>query len=384
MIWKKRMNMALNAILIKKQIRKKIIITRKKNQCVKIKYQNYCNFSSNDYLGLSQDSRVINAWKKGADIYGLGSGSSTYMTGYTDAHAKLEEELADWLGFSKAILFISGFTANETIIASLVKKKDCVFADRLTHTSLLYTAHISHANLYRFKHNQVDDLIKKYNNFYGNANIIITEGVFSMDGDNSPLLELQKFSKNNKSLLIVDDAHGIGTIGLNGRGSCWDQHVKPDILIITFGKAFGISGAAVLCNADIAKYLSQFSRHLIYSTSMPPAQAYAIRIALHCIQEGDQLRNKLNNNIKYFRNRVKKLPFLFKKSHTAIQPLIIGDNHQATKLSLQLKTKNILVTEIRPPTVPIGSARLRITLNATHSKKDINQLLDRLYEFSIK
>ncbi|MGS0626497.1 MULTISPECIES: 8-amino-7-oxononanoate synthase [Photorhabdus] len=341
----------------------------------------YLNFSSNDYLGLSTNSAVISAWQQGAEQYGVGSGGSGHIIGYTTAHQVLEQQLADWLGYSKALLFISGYSANQGVIAALMTKQDRIIADRLSHASLIEAAMHSPAQLQRFLHNQPESLKDLLAKPCVGKTLVVTEGVFSMDGDRAPLSDIYQQTNAAGNWLMVDDAHGIGVCGEQGRGSCWQQKVKPEILIVTFGKAFGLSGAAVLCDEQTAEYLIQSSRHLIYSTSMPPAQAQAISEAVRQIQAGDELRQQLQQNIDYFRQQAQKLPFTLIDSEMAIQPLIIGDNELSLSLSQYLQQKGIWVKAIRPPTVPSGSARLRITLTASHTQQDIDRLMEALYEF---
>ncbi len=341
----------------------------------------YLNFSSNDYLGLSANSAVIAAWQRGAEQYGVGSGGSGHIAGYTKAHQLLEQQLADWLGYPKALLFISGYSANQGVIAALMTKQDRIIADRLSHASLMEAAMHSPAQLRRFLHNQPESLADLLAKPCIGKTLVVTEGVFSMDGDCAPLADIHQQTKASGNWLMVDDAHGIGVCGEQGRGSCWQQKVKPEILIVTFGKAFGLSGAAVLCDEQTAEYLIQYARHLIYSTSMPPAQAHALSEAVRQIQAGDELRQRLQQNINYFRQQAQKLPFNLTDSTTAIQPLIVSDNELSISLSRYLQQKGIWVTAIRPPTVPPGSARLRITLTASHTLQDIDMLMEVLHEF---
>ncbi|WP_086111342.1 8-amino-7-oxononanoate synthase [Xenorhabdus beddingii] len=340
----------------------------------------YLNFSSNDYLGLSRHPRIIAAWQQGAEQYGVGSGGSGHVTGYTQAHDTLEQQLAEWLGYSRALLFISGYAANQGVIAALMEKADRIIADRLSHASLMEAAMHSPAQLRRFLHNDVDSLQHHLAKACAGKTLVVTEGIFSMDGDCAPLEAIAQQARSTGSWLMVDDAHGIGIHGDEGRGSCWVQDVKPEILVVTFGKAFGLSGAAILCDGQTAEYLLQFARHLIYSTSMPPAQAVALSEAVQQIRAGDELRQMLHNNIRYFRHEAQHLPFALMDSGTAIQPLIIGDNQQAIALSQRLKQKNLWVKAILPPTVPPESARLRITLTASHTRQDIDLLLAALWE----
>ncbi|YCI80547.1 8-amino-7-oxononanoate synthase [Enterobacteriaceae bacterium] len=338
------------------------------------------NFASNDYLGLSQHPAAIAAWQQGAARYGVGSGASGHVTGYSEAHAGLEQALADWLGYPRALLFISGFAANQAVIAALAHKHDRIVADRLSHASLLEAAHLSPATLTRFRHNDPEALRAALSTPCAGQQLAITEGVFSMDGDSAPLADLAEVSRAAQAWLMVDDAHGIGVVGEGGRGSCHAAGIQPELLVVTFGKGFGISGAAVLCSESVARYLEQFARHLIYSTAMPPAQAVALQAALTCIQQGDALRDRLQRHIQRFRDGARQLPWQLSASHTAIQPLIVGDNQAALSLSAALSARGIWCSAIRPPTVPPGTARLRITLTAAHEDEDIDALLEALHD----
>ena len=342
----------------------------------------YRNFSSNDYLGLSQHPAIVKAWQQGADRYGVGSGGSGHVSGYSEAHRALEEQLADWLGYPRALLFISGFAANQAVIAALAGKEDRIVADRLSHASLMEAASLSPAQLRRFQHNDcrhLDELLAKP---LTGQQLVVTEGIFSMDGDSAPLAEVCQAARAAGALLLVDDAHGIGALGEEGRGSCHTQQVRPDLLIVTFGKAFGVIGAAVLCSEALADYLLQFARHLIYSTAMPPAQAVALSAALAVIRsdEGQQRRETLAGHIADFRRGMSHYPGELTDSGSAIQPLIVGDNARALRLAARLREEGCWATAIRPPTVPVGSARLRLTLTAAHESADIARLLEVLHD----
>jgi 8-amino-7-oxononanoate synthase len=342
----------------------------------------FCNFSSNDYLGLSQHPAIIRAWQQGAETWGVGSGGSGHVTGYTTAHQALEEALADWLGYPRALLFISGFAANQALIAALMGKEDRVVADRLSHASLLEAASLSPAQLRRFAHNDAAQLNALLAKSCEGQQLVVTEGVFSMDGDCAPLGELHAAARQHNAWMLVDDAHGVGVLGAEGRGSAASQDVKPELLIVTFGKGFGISGAAVLCSESVADYLLQFARHLIYSTSMPPAQAVALLEALRVVRsaEGEQRRHTLAAYIQRFRTGVRELPWQMTDSQSAIQPLIVGENSRALHLAQQLRERGMWVTAIRPPTVPACTARLRLTLTAAHHTQDIDDLLEALHD----
>ncbi|MBA5236828.1 8-amino-7-oxononanoate synthase [Pectobacterium aroidearum] len=339
----------------------------------------YLNFSSNDYLGLSHHPEIVHAWQQGAEQYGIGSGGSGHVTGYTDAHAMLESQLADWLGYPRALLFISGYAANQAVVAALAQAEDRILADKLSHASLLEAAAQSPATLRRFKHNQADSLQALLEKPADGQTLVVTEGVFSMDGDTAPLSALQEQCRAHDAWLMVDDAHGIGVLGDEGRGSCWQQSVKPELLIVTFGKAFGVSGAAVLCAELLAEYFLQFARHLIYSTSMPAAQACALSAALNCVRQGDARREALRRNVEQFRAGFSNSSYQLMDSQSAIQPLIVGENARALALTSHLREQGVWVSAMRPPTVPPGSARLRITLTAEHQPEDISRLLTVLH-----
>ncbi|MCT4710830.1 8-amino-7-oxononanoate synthase [Enterobacteriaceae bacterium H11S18] len=338
----------------------------------------HLNFSGNDYLGLSQHPEIIRAWQTGAEKYGVGSGGSGHVTGFSTAHHLLEQELADWLGYPRALLFISGFAANQAVVTALAQKQDRILADKLSHASLLEAAMFSPAQLRRFIHNDAQSLSGLLRLSVEGLQLVVTEGVFSMDGDQAPLKEIESATREAKGWLMVDDAHGVGVLGDQGRGSCDQQQVKPDLLVITFGKAFGVSGAAVLCSEKAADYLLQFARHLIYSTAMPPAQATALSAALNVVRKGDELRSRLRENIARFRACAAQLSFKLIESQTAIQPLIVGENARTLRLAASMRERGFWLTAIRPPTVPAGSARLRITLTADHTSRDIETLLEAL------
>lgn len=384
MSWQHRIELALEARRAADALRSRLPVTLGAGRWLSREGRRWLNFSSNDYLGLSQHPAIVKAWQQGADRYGVGSGGSGHVSGYSEAHRVLEEQLADWLGYSRALLFISGFAANQAVIAALAGKEDRIVADRLSHASLLEAASHSPAQLRRFQHNDcrhLDDLLAKP---LSGQQLVVTEGIFSMDGDSAPLADVQRAARTAGALLLVDDAHGIGALGEEGRGSCHRQQVRPDLLIVTFGKAFGVSGAAVLCSEALADYLLQFARHLIYSTAMPPAQAVALSAALGVIRsdDGQQQREKLARHIADFRRGMTHYPGELTDSGSAIQPLIVGDNARALRLAARLREEGCWATAIRPPTVPTGSARLRLTLTAAHESVDIAHLLEALHDGS--
>lgn len=380
MTWQKKIDDALAARRSADALRRRYPVTLGAGRWLQADGCQYLNFSSNDYLGLSHHPQIICAWQQGAERFGVGSGGSGHVSGYSIAHQALEEELAQWLGYSRALLFISGFAANQAVIAALMGKDDRIVADRLSHASLLEAASLSPATLRRFSHNDSQHLVRLLATPCPGQQLVVTEGVFSMDGDSAPLAEIHAMAQQHNAWLLVDDAHGIGVTGEEGRGSCWQQQVKPELLVVTFGKGFGVSGAAILCSDSVADYLLQFARHLIYSTSMPPAQAQALRASLAVIRshEGDERRAKLAMLIQRFRAGINTRSLTLANSDSAIQPLIVGDNHHALRLADTLRQQGCWVTAIRPPTVPVGTARLRLTLTQAHETQDIDRLLEVL------
>ena len=381
MTWQQKIDDALTLRRSADALRRRYVVTQGAGRWLLAEGRQYLNFSSNDYLGLSHHPQIVCAWQQGAERFGVGSGGSGHVSGYSIAHQALEDELAQWLGYSRAWLFISGFAANQAVITALMGKDDRIVADRLSHASLLEAASLSPAVLRRFTHNDPQHLARLLSAPCPGQQLVVTEGVFSMDGDSAPLAEIHAEAQHQNAWLLVDDAHGIGVSGEEGRGSCFRQQVKPELLVVTFGKGFGVSGAAILCSDSVADYLLQFARHLIYSTSMPPAQAQALRAALAVIRsrEGDERREKLAMLIQRFRAGLDIADFTLANSDSAIQPVIVGDNHKALQLAEVLRAQGCWVTAIRPPTVPVGTARLRLTLTQAHECQDIDRLLEVLH-----
>ncbi|UTV29243.1 8-amino-7-oxononanoate synthase [Photobacterium atrarenae] len=339
------------------------------------------NFSSNDYLGLAQDPELISAWQEGLSQYGAGSGASPLVTGFQTPHQELEALLADWLGFDRALLFSSGFSANQALLFSLLQADDFLLQDKLNHASLMEAGSLSPATMRRFPHNdmQVLQRLLKRSDAAAGDRLVVTEGVFSMDGDLAPLAEIHTLTRAHQSWLAVDDAHGCGVLGEEGRGSCDFAGIRPDILVVTFGKAFGLQGAAILCDHGTAEYLVQFARHFIYSTAMPPAQAHALSTACRLIRRDQWRRDKLAE-LSALLSELVDPAIALQSTPTPIKPLIIGGSEQAVAVSTALRERGIWVSAIRPPTVPANSARLRITLTAAHSQADVKKLAHSMNE----
>ncbi|QSA19550.1 8-amino-7-oxononanoate synthase [Vibrio furnissii] len=336
--------------------------------------QRYINFSSNDYLGLASDTALAHAWQQGLSLYGCGSGASPLVTGFSEAHQTLERTLCEWLGFERAVLFGSGFSANQALLFTLLQKGDLLLQDKLNHASLMEAGLLSSAQMKRFQHNDVAHLTRLLDEQV--TTLVVTEGVFSMDGDQAPLAEIQAALGSN-AWLAVDDAHGVGVLGERGAGSCQAAGIKPQVLVVTFGKAFGLSGAAILCDAALGDYLTQFARHHVYSTAMPPAQVHALTHAAGMIQSEAWRRDKLTELSALYHELLCDVPG-FVATQTPIKPFVLGSAQRALHVASAMRDAGLWMTAIRPPTVPSGSARLRITLTAHHTPQHIQQMADTL------
>lgn len=347
---------------------------------VKINGQNYLAFCSNDYLGLAAHPKVIEALQIGAKQWGVGGGASHLVIGHSEPHHQLELELATWTKRERVLLFTTGYMANLAAVTSLVGKQDTILEDRLNHASLLDAGLLSGARFFRYQHNNPDNLQLRSKRAVGDT-LIVTDGVFSMDGDLANLPAICQIAKQQQAWVMVDDAHGFGVLGENGGGIV--EHfglttADVPVLIGTLGKAFGTSGAFIAGSEELIETLIQFARPYIYTTSQSPAIAAATLQSLQLIQEEAWRRTHLNKLIKLFREGAEQIGLPLMDSQTAIQPILIGASEQAIQFSEALKEQHILVTAIRPPTVPDGSARLRITLTAAHTENHVEQLLEAL------
>ena len=335
------------------------------------------SFCSNDYLGLAAEPELAESMRKATEKYGVGSGAAHLVNGHSYAHHALEEELADFLGRERVLLFSTGYMANLGTVSALLGRNDSVIADKLVHASLIDAAKLSGAKLRRYQHCDITSLEQRLSKAASGKRLLVTDGVFSMDGDIAPLNELVSASRGDASALLVDDAHGFGVIGKQGRGSAEHLgcHDDIDILVGTLGKAFGTFGAFVAGSDDLIETLVQKARSYIYTTALPSAVAEATRTSLRLVKQADDRREKLQVLIKRFRSGADQLGMTLPDSQTPIQPIVLGTAVQALSVSRQLASAGILVTAIRPPTVPEGSARLRITFSASHSTQDVDQLL---------
>ncbi|MGM0525419.1 MAG: aminotransferase class I/II-fold pyridoxal phosphate-dependent enzyme [Pseudomonadota bacterium] len=327
-------------------------------------------FASNDYLSLSQHRRLIKAAKDALEQWGTGSSGSPLLSGYTAQHRLLEEELADWLQVDSALLFSSGFAANHGVITTLIEPAKKIHCDRLCHASILEGVKHSQRRFKRFPHNQPETIKATADDW------LITEGTFSMDGDYAAQQALTQQVEQQKLSLMLDDAHGLGVWGEQGRASFGELKDQVRVLTGTFGKAFGVAGAFAAGTTDDMDRLVQFCREYIYSTAFPPAQAAAIHAALDIIRssEGQQRRQQLAENIQLFKALSRERGLATIESESPIQVWIVNDDQRALILTEQLKSLGFMVSAVRPPTVPEGTARLRFSLQADHSPEDIKQL----------
>jgi len=349
---------------------------------VRMQGREILNFCSNDYLGLANDPRLIKALQQGAEQYGVGSGASQLVCGHSTAHAALEEDLAAGTGRDRALVFASGYLANLSLITALSPGRDgLIVQDRLCHASLIDGAMLARAQLKRYRHGDsasLDGLLERARN---DKKLVLTDSVFSMDGDIAPLNALVKVCTKRHATLAVDDAHGFGVLGKKGGGILellgLGQSQVP-VLMATFGKALGGYGAFIAGPDPLIEMLLQRARPYIYTTALPPALAVTAKTGLAIMRDESWRRDRLQQLIERFRSGAGELGLPLLPSDTPIQPLIIGAARRALEISQELLDRGILVTAIRPPTVPEHTARLRITMSAAHEDQHIDRLLDAL------
>jgi 8-amino-7-oxononanoate synthase len=344
----------------------------------------YLAFCSNDYLGIASHPELTAALQQGAQQWGVGAGAAHLVSGHFGPHHQLEQQLAAFVGKPAALLFSTGYMANLGVVQALVGKGDTVFADKLNHASLNDAMLLSRAETKRYRHGDMAQLAQLLAQTQSGRKLVITDAVFSMDGDMAPLRELLALCEQHDAWLYVDDAHGFGVLGKQGRGSLAHFGISSQRIIhmATLGKAAGVSGAFVAAEQVVIDTLVNHAHSYVYTTATPPALSVALLQSLQLIAQGDALRAHLHLLIAKLRNGLADLPWQLMPSDTAIQPLLIGDNQQALKLSEGLRERGIWVAAIRPPTVPQGTARLRITLSAAHSETDVDQLIVALHELA--
>ena len=342
------------------------------------------HFGSNDYLGLAGDATVIAAAREGASRYGVGAGASHLVSGHFAAHDEVEHELATWVApcaGARALLFSSGYLANLAVVTALVGRRDAVFADRRNHACLNDAAILSRADFVRYPHDGVDRLEASLAVSRARRKLIATDAVFSMDGDLAPLPRLLDLADRHDAWLLIDDAHGFGVLG-EGRGTLAHFALASERIVYmgTLGKAAGVAGAFVAAHPTVIETLLQTARSYVYTTASPPLLAAALSAALELLKSGAMRRARLFALIARWRALAAALPWPVLSSATPIQPLIVGDAGDALELSAALWERGIWVPAIRPPTVPAGKARLRITLSAAHREADVDRLAETLAE----
>lgn len=356
---------------------------------VSIDGQEFLAFCSNDYLGFANHPALIEAVADGAQRYGVGAGASHLISGHNTAHHQLEEALASFVGFPRALLFSTGYMANLGVVTALLGRGDAVFADKLNHASLNEAALLSRAKLVRYPHADLSVLEKRLATSKSKRKLVMTDAVFSMDGDIAPVADLLVLCERYDALLLLDDAHGFGVLGTQGRGTLSSfEHCNiqlPNIIYMaTLGKAAGVFGAFVAAQPAVIEALIQQARSYIYTTATPSLLSHALLKSLTLIEQEEWRREQLKQLIAQLRSELQSLRWKLLPSNTPIQPLIVGDSETAVQISKALREQGMLVPAIRPSTVPEGTARLRISLSALHSEEDVKRLTTALQNLAMK
>jgi len=363
------------------RVRARRTVTRRDGVRCEVDGRWLVNFCSNDYLGLAQQFAVAGALQDAAAQHGAGSTASHLVCGHHALHDALERELADWLGVPRALLFGSGFLANLAVVQALLGDDDLCVQDRLNHASLIDAARLAGCRLRRYPHNDAEGALRQLRATPDAAALVVTDGVFSMDGDSAPLRELAIIARVQQALLYVDDAHGVGVVGPDGRGSVaaagLDVSTVP-LQLATLGKALGGYGAVVCGDDALIEHLAETARPYVYTTALPPALAAASLAAVRLARRDEWRREKLTALVARFREGAARAGFELLPSTTPIQPLVVGEDRAALALASALEARGYWVAAIRPPTVPDGSARLRITLSAAHTDADVDGLVGAL------
>jgi 8-amino-7-oxononanoate synthase len=343
-------------------------------------------FCSNDYLGLAQHPDLIAAAQRGAQQYGVGATASPLVCGHTEAHDALERELAAFVGLPAALSFYAGFAANVGLLPALVGRGDALFCDALNHACLIDGARLSGAQIAVYPHGDLAALAERLAASTAERKLVVTDAVFSMDGDLAPLPALLALCERHEAWLLIDDAHGFGVLGPEGRGSAahFGLQSKRLVYMATLGKAAGVAGAFVAGDDTLIDWLLQRTRSYIFATAMPAMQAEALRESLRVMQREPQRRAHVMALVQRLRAGLAELPWANPPSPTPVQPLILGGNAEALEMAAALRERGLWVPAIRPPTVPVGTARLRITLSAAHTEAEVDRLLGALREIAEK
>lgn len=363
--------------------RTRVVVQSPQSTHITIDQCEYLAFISNDYLGLANHPKLVEAACEGAHRLGVGAGASHLLHGHFSSHHELENALARFVEFPRALLFSTGYMANIGIVTALVGREDAIFADKLNHASLNDAALLSRAKFIRYPHLDLAMLQRRLAASLAKRKLVISDAVFSMEGDRAPVAELIALCERYHAMLLLDDAHGFGVLGRQGRGSLFalplrEKHSPNVIYMATLGKAAGVFGAFVAAQTEVIETLIQSARSYIYTTASPALLSHALLTSLELIEHDEWRRDALSCNIAQLRQELRSLPWSLLASETAIQPLLVGDNDRTVRLSHALREYGILVAAIRPPTVPHGTARLRISLSALHQPQDIERLAQGL------
>lgn len=363
-------------------LRKTRIVTSPQSPHLQVDGKTLLAFCSNDYLGLANDRALITASERAVQRYGVGAAASHLISGHMQPHAALETELAEFVAMPKALLFSTGYMANLGIVNALLGRNDEVFADRLNHASLNDACILARAKLSRFAHGDVVGLEKSLAQSRAKRKLIVSDAVFSMDGDLADVPTLLGLAERHNALLLLDDAHGFGVLGVNGKGTLAHFGLSSPriIYMATLGKALGVCGAFVAAEAVLVETIMQKAHSYVYTTALPPAIAETLRASLELVAAGDARRAHLDALIARLRSTLKLRRWRLMESPTAIQPVVVGNNADVLAAASALDANGIWVAAIRPPTVPKNSARLRISLSAAHSFADVDRLVQTLHE----
>ena len=359
-----------------KLYRRRLTLESSQSTQICMEGREYLAFCSNDYLGLANHPQLIAAACEGARKYGVGAGASHLISGHFSAHHALEEALARFTGFPQALLFSTGYMANAGVVTALMGRGDAIFADKLNHASLNDGALLSRAKFIRYPHLDLAALERQLGASHAKYKLVLTDAVFSMDGDIAPVVKLLALCEKYDAWLLLDDAHGFGVLGPQGRGVLAYFNIRSPriIYMATLGKAAGVFGAFVAAEAEIIETLVQYARSYIYTTAAPPLLSHVLLTSLELIERDEWRRENLAQLVAALKRELQSLRWKLLSSDTAIQPLLIGESEKTLRISEALRKRGILVPAIRPPTVPQGTSRLRISLSATHTMEDVARL----------
>lgn len=365
-------------------LRHRQIVSSAQGPYLTVDGQSYLSFCSNDYLGLANHDLIKASVASGLAQYGVGAAASAVISGHSSAHDALESMLADFVGMPRALYFSNGYMANIGILQALATSGDVVFSDRLNHACIIDGARLSRADFKVYPHADTAALAKLLARSTHPNKLVVTDAVFSMDGDIAPLRDILALCEAHDAWLVVDDAHGFGVLGKQGRGTLSHLGLVSDRLIYmgTLGKAAGVYGAFVAGAANVIEWIMQRARTYIYTTASPAILATALMTSVQLIEQEEWRRKQLQRLVARLKQQLDGLPWALLPSETAIQPLIVGDNATALRLMAGLRTQGIWVPAIRPPTVPAGTARLRMTLSALHEDAHIDQLSEALWQLA--